>query len=317
MNLQSLVYCSDNRDTRIVRRVLSDLGIEVDHCDDTDSAIHKLTRQQFSAVIVDLENAGAPQILSSLRHTPRNKHAVTIALLDPMSTTHAAADLVVEKPLSLDHGTSSFRAARTVMKREQVRNARVPVELPVTFITGRRDYEAQTSDLGEGGMALQIPLQARSSGDMKIRFQLPGTDHSVDCFAATAWDGTGGDSGIRFVDISAKDRERIRSWVARYTSGLEPDDPPETGKLSDVTPFRCSLKMSAQFPLRTIVSLVQELEGRTARIEGVVRVVDRSQGMQIEFYRNTEEQRIGIEAFIKAGSASAVQVQPVGIEHAA
>ena len=51
--LQALLLCSDDKVVRVLRRVLTDLEIGVEHCTDLDSAVQRLTRQRFEAVIVD------------------------------------------------------------------------------------------------------------------------------------------------------------------------------------------------------------------------------------------------------------------------
>ena len=74
MSLKSLLYCSDEKIVRVLRRVLCDLEISVEHCSGSDSAIHKLTRQRFEAVIVDCtDQETAAQVLSSARSAPCNK----------------------------------------------------------------------------------------------------------------------------------------------------------------------------------------------------------------------------------------------------
>jgi len=51
--LQSLLLCGDDKVVRVLRRVLSEMEIGVEHCSDADTATQKLTRQRFEAVIVD------------------------------------------------------------------------------------------------------------------------------------------------------------------------------------------------------------------------------------------------------------------------
>ncbi len=53
MNLQSLLVCSDDRTLRILRNVLNELEIEVEHRADPTAATKKLADQTFEAVIVD------------------------------------------------------------------------------------------------------------------------------------------------------------------------------------------------------------------------------------------------------------------------
>jgi CheY-like chemotaxis protein len=318
MSLESLVYCSDNKDTRVLRRVLSDLGIEVEHCGDADSAIYGLTRRRYEAVIVDCEDRhGAAEVLRTARHAPGNQHAIGIALLEE-GRPPEAADLLVPKPLSFDRALTSLRGARAVMKRERLRNARVAVEVPITFVTERGECIAVTSDIGEGGLSLAIPHKARTSAEMNIRFTLPGTDSTVECRAATAWDDPSGQSGIRFVDLPAQDQTALRSWVSRHASGFEPEDPPQKGDLTDLTPYRCRLVLGSGLPKRTALSLTMK-SGGEVKIDAVVHDSDPEKGMEVEFRRDTDTRRASVEQLLKLAGKTGrcpVEVEVMGLEPA-
>src|SRR6202142_2239825 len=83
MNLKSLLLSSDEKTVRILRRVLSDLEITVEHCTGSDAAIRLITRQRFEAIIVDcadLEDAG--NVLRATKAAPVNKRALSIVLVE-------------------------------------------------------------------------------------------------------------------------------------------------------------------------------------------------------------------------------------------
>jgi len=84
MTLKSLVLCSDEKIVRVLRRVLGDLEIEIELCANSDSALRRLTRQRYEAIIVDCAAEGAPEVLRSARSAPCNKQAVAVAIVDPM-----------------------------------------------------------------------------------------------------------------------------------------------------------------------------------------------------------------------------------------
>ena len=67
MSLKSLVLCADEKIVRVLRRVLGDLEIGVELCMDSDAALRKLTRQRFEAIIVDVTDDGASEVLRSAR----------------------------------------------------------------------------------------------------------------------------------------------------------------------------------------------------------------------------------------------------------
>ena len=129
MTLKALVLCSDEKILRVLRRVLSDLEIGLEHCPDADSAIQRLTRQRFEALIVDCNDPStAALVLKSARTAPCNKRAVAVAIIDGSTGVRSAfemgAHFALYKPISTERAKASFRAARALMKRERRRNSR-------------------------------------------------------------------------------------------------------------------------------------------------------------------------------------------------
>src|SRR5438067_6218624 len=127
MSLQALLFCSDDKIVRVLRRVLGDLEVDVEHCTELDSAIRKLTRQRFEGVIVDCaEEESATQLLKSTRSAPCNKRSVAVALVDGQTALRSVfslgAHFVLYKPISTERAKASFRAVRALMKRERRRN---------------------------------------------------------------------------------------------------------------------------------------------------------------------------------------------------
>src|SRR3984893_2771093 len=135
MSLQALVFCADEKVVRVLRRVLSELEIGMELCGDAESAIHKLTRRRFEAVIVDCaDQRTASRVLRSARSAPVNKRAVAVAILSGqkgVGGVDLGAHFVLYQPLSPERAKTSFRAVRALMKRERRRNARIAVETPV------------------------------------------------------------------------------------------------------------------------------------------------------------------------------------------
>src|SRR6202030_4756111 len=163
MSLKTLLLCSDAKIVRVLRRVLGDLDIAVELCLDADSALRKLTRQRFEAIIVDVTDDGASDVLRSARSAPCNRHAVAVAIVEPIIGLKAVfgigAHFVLYKPVSSERAKSSFRAARALMKSERRRNARVALQIPVSLQNQKTgaSMRVTTVDLSEGGRAVYIP----------------------------------------------------------------------------------------------------------------------------------------------------------------
>jgi c-di-GMP-binding flagellar brake protein YcgR len=328
MSLQALVLCSDDKIVRVLRRVLSDLEIDVEICIDADSAVRKLTRRRFEAVVVDCNDEDlAAKVLASVRSAPCNKRSIAVAMIDGKKALRGAfalgAHFVLYKPIFAERARTSFRAARALMKCERRRNTRVAIQIPVAFVAenGARQRKALTSDISQGGMSLRLARRAEDSGPIRIKFTLPGTNNDIECAAEVAWEGSGPQAGIRFVNLSAEKRDQLKSWLARHSSEIEPDDPPAACQLTDLSSGGCYVEMTSPFPVNTRVILTMRLAKLESRVEGVVRVMHPEIGMGVEFTRTTSQQRNLLEKFIHAlkdnkGNQFELMVEPEGMNDA-
>src|SRR5437763_1224017 len=185
MKLQALLFCSDDKIVRVLRRVLGDLDVDIEHCGELDAAIRKLTRNRFEGVIVDCaDEQSATQLLKSARSAPCNKRAVAVALVEGQTALRSAfslgAHFVLYKPITNERAKASFRAVRALMKRERRRNLRVAVEFPMVLRHATGQLRISTTDLSEGGVALSGAASVASRGSLQARFTLPGSQAEID-----------------------------------------------------------------------------------------------------------------------------------------
>lgn len=326
MSLQALVFCADEKVVRVLRRVLSELEIGMELCADADSAIHKLTRRRFEAVIADCTDQRiASRVLRSARSAPVNKRAVAVAIVGAHSTLGDQRDLgahfVLHQPLSPERAKTSFRAVRALMKRERRRNARIPVETPVTIQVndGAGQMRAMSSDVGEGGMAVQLAHRPKNLGAVNMQFSLPGTADNIECGGEVAWENPGRQVGLRFLNMPPAMLQRLNAWLESHAPEFEQDDPPAPCKLTDLSLGGCYLDTAAPFPVRTRIILSMKVAGVDFRAEGIVMVMHPDLGMGIAFTRTTEAQRNDLEKFIQAltntnGTLPQLLVEPEGLE---
>ena len=327
MSLNALVLCSDEKIVRVLRRVLSELEIGIQHCLEPDSAIRKLTRTRFEAVIVDSSDLKtATAVLKSARSAPCNKRAIAVAIMDGHTGLRTAFDMgahfVLYKPVSAERAKASFRAARALMKRERRRNSRVAVQIPVTLQNSAGNpRKAVTHDFSEGGLAIQLPKGQKETGPWKLTFSLPGSSDVFSIKGEAAWQNPNGQIGIRFTDLTVDLAHTLRVWLNENSPESEQDDPPVGCKLTDLSLGGCYLELTSPFPVRTRIVLSMKTAELELRAEGVVRVMHPEVGMGVEFTQATEEQRQHVEKFIQHlmasdGTLPELLVQPEGLEAA-
>jgi DNA-binding response OmpR family regulator len=325
MNLRALLLCADEKIVRVLRRTLGDLDIGVEHCTSSEIALRHLTRERFEAIIVDCAGPGAAAVLRSARTAACNKRAVAMAILDPDAGLRSAfeigAHFTLYKPISAERAKSSFRAARALMKKERRRNTRVPVQIPVGLSnreSGAR-LQVKSTDLGEGGLAVNMPRRSKLSGRWQLSFTLPGAANALEVDAEFAWEGTGTQAGLRFQNASPEVERQLREWLGRNSPDAEKDDPPVRCQLTDLSLGGCYLEITSPFPVSTRLTLSMRAAGAELKTEGVVRVMHSEKGMGVEFTQGTAEHRGLLEKFLgvlaeNSGVLPELLVEPEGLE---
>src|SRR5690349_6910518 len=105
MSVQALVFCADEKVVRVLRRVLSELEIGMELCPDAESAIHKLTRRRFEAVIVDCADprpaTNGPWLSPSSAPRPISAASGT---WEPISFSISRFPRNAPKPVSVQYG---------------------------------------------------------------------------------------------------------------------------------------------------------------------------------------------------------------------
>jgi CheY-like chemotaxis protein len=326
MSLKCLLVSSDEKTVRILRRVLSDLEISVEHGDSAETAIRKLTRQRFESIIVDCSHPeDSAAVLKAAKAAPANNRAIGIVLVEPGLGLRGGFDMgahfVLHKPLSGERAKASFRAVRALMKRERRRQLRVPVQIPVECraFGSAIQYKASTLDICEGGMAIQFPGAIPKENTLRFSLDLPGMDRKFEIEGELAWEGHGAQAGVRFKAISEEQLQTLRQWLNGQLPEPEPDDPPVGCTLTDLSLGGCYLKTISPFPKGTRVILSIKTAHLSLRAGGVVRISHPEFGMGVEFLRATTQQHDQVHQLIETLRATGEKspellVEPEGME---
>jgi c-di-GMP-binding flagellar brake protein YcgR len=227
-----------------------------------------------------------------------------VAILDPDAGLRSAfeigAHFILYKPVTVERSKSSFRAARALMKKERRRNARISVHIPVEMSSQESGahFKVNTTDLGEGGLAISLPRRSKPRGRWELSFTLPGATTAIKVMAEFAWEGTGTQVGLRFHDASPEVARQLAEWLARNSPDAEKDDPPVGCRLTDLSLGGCYLDIASPFPVSTRVTLSMRAAGVELRTEGIVRIMHADRGMGVEFTKTTPEHRELLEKFL-------------------
>ncbi len=206
-----------------MRRVLTDLETELEVVTGAAQATAALARKKYDAVLVDCDDVdGAPGVLANVRQAASNRTAIVFAIVNGVTTAPAAfemgANFVLDKPLGMERVARSLKAAHGLIERERRRYFRHPADLPVDLISAAGEHRSgKIANVSEGGMAIALTSAAPSVGNVRVKFQLPGSDNAIETKAEIAWtEGEGRRVGVRFLGISAQAGREITRWLAAH-----------------------------------------------------------------------------------------------------
>jgi DNA-binding response OmpR family regulator len=229
MALVTLLLSRDEDVIRVFRRALDDLAVELEVCTRADAALDRMGSRRFDAVIVDCDDlALGVEVLGSVAKTSSNKRVIALSVINGITSMREAFELgahfVLEKPLTVERAGRSMRAALGFMYAEQRRYFRFPVQCTVALKFPRGNPANCTStNISEGGLAVQLDGIAVPRDHMDLRFRLPGMAEPVEAKGEFAWTDGRGNAGIRFLHLSTDSRRTLMRWLADQVSASDPN----------------------------------------------------------------------------------------------
>ena len=219
MALTSLVVCSDDSTTQVLRRILEDLGLIVEHCAAASQAADRLAQTRFDSVVIDCENEpSALEVLQSARSSSHNASTLAVAIVSQESSVRQlfalGINFVLYKPVSEERAWSSFRAARSLMKRERRRSRRVAVHAKANLdYANVENVPATLLDLSEEGTAVQSERKLPPDCKVYFQFSLPGHTSLIRLSGEVVWRDSTGRVGMRFVNVPTSSRRVLSNWL--------------------------------------------------------------------------------------------------------
>jgi CheY-like chemotaxis protein len=219
MTLDSLLLSQDPDLVRVIRPTLEKLSIDVEICQEARAGADILITDKFDAVIVDCDDlSGGLAVLQSLRGTPSNKNSVAFAVLNGKRTTMQeafgmGANFVLQKPISALNASRCFHAALNFMVKERRRYFRQPVKMQVKVVYEGKTLNATSTNVSEGGIALQLREAPPKGAAPHLKFSLPDTNLHMEVEAEVAWVNMKGLAGFRFHNVPQSSQVQLEKWL--------------------------------------------------------------------------------------------------------
>ena len=321
MNLQALLFSTDDEAAEVLGRVLPVFDIAMDRCSDPETTKSRIQEQKFVALIVDFEKPDeAGDLLRKAKQL--GTEPLSIALVpDPAKVREilsGGAQFVLYKPLSEEAAQAGLRPVAALLKRERRRAFRVPVQAAVeVMLPDKRRLDGILLDLSETGMEILTAEPMDTGSLLAFHFQVPDRALEVEARGEVAWANLNGQTGVRFLDLSESAKTELKSWLqaAANLAVAGPDEIVPHCKLTDLSLGGCYVETDAPFPERALVDLCLKTDQFEVHTEGMVRVVHPSHGMGVEFPSRTEAQRAQVTSLIdflrqSSGTSPQLSISP-------
>jgi ActR/RegA family two-component response regulator len=189
-----------------------------EQCPDVLSALERLKRAKFEAVVVDFRlGSQAGAVMEGIRQSPSNEHAVIFAVSDnevvAAEAFKAGSTFILRTPFSAASLELSLKAAYGLIVRERRRYFRCPVDVPVAILrAGMQAAHGQTVNVSEGGMAVTAATLLEPGNQVQLQFTLPGDDFDFVFESTVCW-AKEGRFGLQF--LSPHRTSNLQEWISR------------------------------------------------------------------------------------------------------
>src|SRR5580658_607511 len=219
MTLSSLLVCGDKAAVEVLRRVLKELDIQVELCEDAVRAAVRLAQERYDVIILDCETqAGVVALLHESRSSRLNDSTLTVVVVAGQESIREMFSLgvnfVLYKPVSHERALSTLRAAQAVLHRDKRRKSRAAVHTHASIdYAGVERAKATLVNLAEDGMAVNFGKKLPPTCKVYFQFQLPGQMANVRLSGQVVWQDWNGRAGIEFMDVPQSSRRVLQEWL--------------------------------------------------------------------------------------------------------
>jgi len=215
-NLELLVVSNDYSALKVILSACQGLGARLESVSSITSASAYAEKNKIDGLIIDMGMEGASGLILLVRQGGSNHAAVIFACT--ANSTHAqqaleaGANLLVQKPVSLDNLVKLLKASAPMLEEERRRYFRHSLVVPVTVSHKGIQHRALTSNMSQNGMAIRSFRAFESRSPVEFSFELP-SGPAVKGQGEVMWVDSEGRVGIKFIFLSCTGEYPLADWL--------------------------------------------------------------------------------------------------------
>lgn len=226
MKPNALLVSRDRAPLLLLQTALDVLEVQSQVCYTTEEAIDAVVNGEFSAVILDLDLAGAAQVAKMACIASPQRKPLLGAMMGFTTAVSGAfqtgLNFVLHKPLNVEEVTRTLNATKRALRSNRRQSPRFKMKALVHLEYQGRSMPALAFDLSEQGLALQAPESMPQAASVDLRFVLPGTNHKVEGQCDVIWSSEDGKAGMFFSSLTPSSRKHLKLWLSQH--GAKPQN---------------------------------------------------------------------------------------------
>lgn len=216
-----LLVSTDYQTLTVVTQATKQFGSNLGFAPTIELAHDYMGRRRVDGIFVDMDIAGAQDLIRAVREGAANKNTVVFACLasgtGSLIVPVSGANILLQKPLSEEGVVSRIVSARDMMSRERRRYFRHSVSVPVFLTADKKEQRGMLTDVSEGGMAARLVIPVRCPSVVEFSFELsPGEEISGK--GLVAWANNQGMIGVKFQFLRGNGTDVLRAWINQRQS---------------------------------------------------------------------------------------------------
>lgn len=213
MAFECLFVSRDPAVFRVMNRLLRDLSIDTNICLSSEKAAQFLDKGSTDLVVIDWDGESSAELLHKIWQY-RNSKKPTVLAVSSTDCALPGVHVVLKKPVTLEAGKKSMKAAYSKMLVDHRRHMRHVLMTPtVATRDGGQMIPVTVVDIGDGGLGLTTRETLVIGDALSLRLRLPGTVRDILVNARVLWTREFGRVGCEFLRIPPVDLIFLYDWL--------------------------------------------------------------------------------------------------------
>ncbi len=213
MAFEGLIVSHDAGLYSVFDRVLRQLSISTNICLSASKACNQLTQGSTDLLVIDCDGEDWSEVMDRVWKSRTTKKPTVVAITRKEDRV-PGAHVVLKKPVSMESGALSLKAAYHRMLHDYRQHARFALMTPVIATDAdEKTVPVTITDIGDRGVGISSKEQLAVGTILRFRLQLQGAPREIVVEARVLWTREYGRCGCDFVHIPPVDTMLLHDWL--------------------------------------------------------------------------------------------------------